>query len=412
MCAYTYIVRYIRTRAVGYVMPAVAILAMVGCGGDPGGVSSQEAEAIATGFDRHLVLPDEALTDADALTANQIQDFLEHTPYGNRSVLADHVSHGTSAANAIANASSSYGISPVVLLARLQLEQSLIGKSSASSNSLAWAMGCGCPDGGGCVSAFKGFDRQVECAAERFNTYLAQLDQQGSTIAGWAVNKTKTTLDGYSVRPRNAHTAALFTYTPWVNSAKDFLQIYRRYADELDYAAPAPGGCPSATFPTGVRIQLRPDAVLADQLGTSSATCFLDAQVAVDHDALVSHDPSVKLAANFRLSEFVSAATHSRMKLAPNLVGALQDTRQALGSSITVEVAFTTPDEQQLLCDSGDDPLCEVGELAAGTGVIVSSGAGNAKVLEAASSVGVPTCWLSEHGAYLAVGDSALGCPM
>jgi hypothetical protein len=39
------------------------------------------------------------------------------------------------------------------------------------------------------------------------------------TVSGWARNRTKTTQDDISVTPKNAATAALYTYTPWVGEA-------------------------------------------------------------------------------------------------------------------------------------------------------------------------------------------------
>jgi hypothetical protein len=385
-------------------------MALVGCGAEPDSVGVQEANTHLADFDRHLVLPDESLEDSQALTLAQVQAFLENTPHGNRSVLADHVAHGRTAAQAIVDASTEYGISPLILLARLQLEQSLIGKESAGSNRLNWAMGCGCPDGGGCMSGYKGFDRQVECAAERFSTYLHQLETDGATVAGWAVGKPNSSLEGKQIRPRNFHTAALYTYTPWVSSAKQFLGLYRKYAEFLGYAAPAPGGCPTATFPSGVDVQLRPDEGLADHVEQDDP-CFVDTNVLIDHQEFVSHNPSTKVSDHFAFYEFAEAASSHQLRLAPELVTQLEATRQALGSSITIEVGWRTPDEATSLCWGASDPICERGELTDGTAVIVSSNAGHAALVEAAASVGVPSCITQDAGVYLGVGEPALGCP-
>lgn len=388
----------------------VTMAALGGCAA-PDEIGTQSEDSTATTFDRELVLPDEALEDPNALSVSEVQAFLDQTPHGNTSVLADHVSHGRTAAQAIVDAATSYGISPLILLTRLQLEQSLIGKSSASANRLSWAMGCGCPDGGGCNSAYKGFDRQVECAAERFSTYLQEIRQDGTTIAGWGIGKASSTLDGYTVRPRNAHTAAMYTYTPWVKSAKQFLGLYRKYADHLGYAAPAPAGCAAVTYPSGATVQLRPDPDLAELAGQPDAPCFLDTEVMVDHETFEAFGSSSKLASNFAAYEFADASSSARLRLSPELVSGLQATRDALGSSIALEHSWLLPDELETLCDDPSDPICADGEMTRGTAAIASATAGPQALLQAATEAGLPSCRVVPSGVFLGVGEPALGCP-
>jgi hypothetical protein len=56
---------------------------------------------------------------------------------------------------ATARGAQEAGLSPVVLLVRMQVEMSLISKSSRpSSHAVDFALGCGCPDGSGCGSAY------------------------------------------------------------------------------------------------------------------------------------------------------------------------------------------------------------------------------------------------------------------
>ena len=68
------------------------------------------------------------------------------------------------------------------------------------------------PTGGGVCGG------QVDCAATKFVEYVAEMEQQGATRTGWAVGRAKQTSDGCDVTPRNAATAALYTYTPWVGA--------------------------------------------------------------------------------------------------------------------------------------------------------------------------------------------------
>ena len=117
------------------------------------------------------------------------QAFLEATPYKNKSVLASYTSNGVSAAQAISNAAKKYQISPLLILTRAQMEQSLIGKTSASSKALNYAFGCGCPDNQACSTQWKGFDRQVDCMASHMRSYLDDLEGGGAAIAGWQVGK-------------------------------------------------------------------------------------------------------------------------------------------------------------------------------------------------------------------------------
>jgi len=205
----------------------------------PGEPETPETAMAEANFDRHDVLDTASLEDADALTAAEIQAFLDVNPYGWSSVLANHADGGITAAQAFANAAQQNQINPLVLLTRVQMEQSLIGKSSASASTLDKAMGCGCPDNQPCSSQYQGFDKQVACAASKLRSYLDDMDSQGTTVAGWGIGITKTTLDGYSVTPVNEATAALYTYTPWVSAAKLHAKIWALYTSYVGYTGPS-----------------------------------------------------------------------------------------------------------------------------------------------------------------------------
>jgi hypothetical protein len=214
-------------------------LFMSGCAfGDPiEGPPGEQSYLSNDNFERGYLMHNVELTDSYALSETEVQEFLDNTPYGGRSVLAGHTSDGISAAQAIVNAAQTYDINPLVMLTRLQVEQSLIGKESASQSKLDKAAGCGCPDNQSCNPAYSGFNKQVDCMASRFRSYLDDLRDNGSTIAGWAVNQSKTTLDGHKVIPKNAATASLYTYTPWVSSQKLHHSIWQKYVDHVGYDA-------------------------------------------------------------------------------------------------------------------------------------------------------------------------------
>jgi hypothetical protein len=159
----------------------------------------------------HLLEDEDILGGAD-IAATDIQAFLQKTG----SALATYKDGGQTAAEIIADRCHQSGVSPVYMLARIQGESSLV--ESKSSNNIAKATGCGCPDGKGCAQSDAGFGNQITCAANLIQKYFDEMASSGSTISGWSVGKTKATLDPCTVKPANKGTAALYTYTPWVGA--------------------------------------------------------------------------------------------------------------------------------------------------------------------------------------------------
>ncbi len=391
--------------AASRLLTCLAVIALVACAGEDGPVASEEAFATANAFDRDLVLSDEALEDADAFDVAQIQAFLENTPHGNRSVLADVKSNGVTAAQAYYDAGQKYGINPLVLLTRSQLEQGLISKKVAAAGILDWAMGCGCPDGRECYDQFRGFDRQIECAAERLRTYLDEINDAGKSISGWGVGIRKNTLEGDPVTPRNRATAALYTYTPWASSAKNHAAIWRKYALTTGFVAAAPGGCEVATFSSGMRVQLRP---AADADPSAEPRCFVDSWQLVDPVEHLVWRVEDKVSDNFTFSEYASRASDKEMLLDVALVEVVQSVRSRLGAAVSIERAFQNPEAHMQSCGNDCDATVE---LTLGTGVVVSSRAGGVALLKVAADVGVPSCFELDGGVFIGVGPDAQGCP-
>jgi hypothetical protein len=195
-------------------------------------------------FDRNLLLDDDLLLAANAVSAADVQRFLEHTPYGTTSFLARERVGGQSAAEAIVDGARSEGINPIIMLARLQVESSLIGKESRPSSHLVdYAFGCGCPDGSACSSAYKGLGRQIACAAHTLRKhYDGSVDGTSPFVKG----HSGRTLDGYTVVPRSHATASLYSYTPWVlpNRGGNWLlwNITRRYTSAFEAQGIDPRG--------------------------------------------------------------------------------------------------------------------------------------------------------------------------
>jgi hypothetical protein len=417
---------------------ALAACGVAGCEPDDGFDELDEGEDTALGeeelrepgFDRHRLLADTAFVDAGAMTEAEIQAFLDETPYGGRSVLATYRSNGRTAAKAIFEAAQTYDINPLLILTRAQLEMSLIGKAAASQFSLDYAFGCGCPDNQQCSTQWRGFDRQVDCMASHMRDYVDDLEAGGATIGGWKIGRAKKTLDGYTITPKNAATAALYTYTPHVGSAGSgnlgHFKIWKKFAAHVGYVPEGPGGCLAATYPSGATIQLFPSAPLTEAYGMvlglgadAAPSCFLDVGRLEDPMSGVVASASVKLSSNFALDEFLAGEpASSRMLLvAPSLVERMQIFRGKLGQAIHVVDGFRSPERHAAICDDAcQDSSCldsceATLPLALGTGARVTSSASAQAMLDAASRSGFSTCWLDGDELYVDVSSEGRGCP-
>jgi hypothetical protein len=173
-----------------------------------------KGDGVAAVFDANNVLTDVLLTDAESVTADEVQAFFDKSPYGNRSWLASHRIGEVSAAQAVVDAARAEGIHPLVLVARMQVESSLVSKTAAPSQRLIdRALGCGCPDGGTCSVSYKGLDKQLLCGAKTLRRWFdASEDGSGQ----WRRGVARSTLDKRRVTPANHATATLYAYTPWV----------------------------------------------------------------------------------------------------------------------------------------------------------------------------------------------------
>jgi hypothetical protein len=197
-------------------------------------------------FNKNLIVTDAFFIDTVAIDADAMQAFFETTPYGRHSWLADEMIDGRRAADAIVQSSSVSGINPIIVLARMQVEQSAISRTTRpSTHDVDYAFGCGCPDGSSCDPEFKGLDKQVSCAADTLRGgYEASRDGSGEWLAG----RAHTSSDHFRVIPEDSATASLYAYTPWVLPGRGgnwlVWDVTRRYASffaeagKLNYTAP------------------------------------------------------------------------------------------------------------------------------------------------------------------------------
>lgn len=173
-----------------------------------------KGDGVAAVFNMNSVLTDGLFEDASAITVSELQSFFERTPYGTRSWLASASVNGKSAAQAVIDAALAENIHPLVLVARMQVETSLVSKTTRPTQRLVdRALGCGCPDGGTCSTAYKGLDKQLLCSAKTLRKwYDGSVDGSGE----WRRGRSKRTLDPKTVTPQTHATATLYAYTPWV----------------------------------------------------------------------------------------------------------------------------------------------------------------------------------------------------
>ena len=116
---------------------------------------------------------------------------------------------------AIVRTAQAHRINPLLLLARLQVEKSLVSPSTApAAAAQSFAFGCHKPTAAhpnGLDPANAGLEVQLECAA---TTLANQIAKARSSQNSFIVHHEKATEDGVLVRPAEAATSALYAYTP------------------------------------------------------------------------------------------------------------------------------------------------------------------------------------------------------
>jgi len=181
--------------------------------------ASEGDESWQETFQKDYLISDHDLTDTDTMTVQQIQAFLDKKD----SCLAKPY-HGSTPAQMIYDAAKKHGINPQVLLARLQCEQGLISKKSATEKELDWALGVGCYDSGNWNQKFKGFDKQIEGAAATYKKHY--LNAKAEFDGGKSVT---TQVDGQNVVIKNAATYSFYKYCPHFNGNKLFFDVWRGF---------------------------------------------------------------------------------------------------------------------------------------------------------------------------------------
>lgn len=199
--------------------------------------------ASAPSFNPGLIISDALFYDIDAMTAAEIQSFLDARignclngnclnvatiPYPGRArevsrttgnLICDAIPSGNMrVSELIYQAQVACGISAKVILVTLQKEQGLVLKNAPSDYALRWAMGMACPDTSPCDTAFAGLGTQIVTGTRQLTVYKAAAfaRQPGNHFIGWHPNSA---CGGTTVNVQNYATAALYNYTPYQPNA-------------------------------------------------------------------------------------------------------------------------------------------------------------------------------------------------
>jgi hypothetical protein len=171
-----------------------------------------------TEFDKNHIVDDDFYRNSDYATAAQIKRFLEATPHKvGRSWLANAMIGDLPAPEAIVRVAREHKINPLMVLARMQVESSIVAKAEEPVGRAGqFALGCHKESAAypnGLDPAVAALDVQLECGVR---TMAKLFDAAAAGTNNFAVGKTKMTVDKVAVTPDNFATSALYSYTPFV----------------------------------------------------------------------------------------------------------------------------------------------------------------------------------------------------
>ncbi len=217
--------------AMAVVLASASFGAVVGCSlAAPSSAGTQNA-ITGSKFDKNHLIDDDVLMDDKAVTAQQIQTFLDRTPYGTQSPLANYRDeNGAPAAELLHDAAVSYGVNPITLLVRIEMENGLISAPAgpAVDGDASADSGLETPTSTGVEtkiqSAFNcgrilGLDAQAGCATRAVARAMMLLEGGQEANGGWKRGAALKTQDKITVTPVNAATAAIYVYTPYIGEA-------------------------------------------------------------------------------------------------------------------------------------------------------------------------------------------------
>lgn len=224
-------------------LPQLAVFALVLCVAavlvPPSPVVSPARAADLSTFDPGNIIDDELFYDSQAMSASEIQTFLDQkigtcrngqciniltASFSSRpaivsartgnEVCAPVIGGTMSVAEAIYRAQVACRISAKVILVTLQKEQGLVTSRQPSDWNIRSAMGAYCPDTAPCDPAYAGIGPQIIAGTTQLQTYRAGRfsRQPGSHFIGYHPNEA---CGGTTVNVVNYATAGLYNYTPY-----------------------------------------------------------------------------------------------------------------------------------------------------------------------------------------------------
>lgn len=194
-------------------------------------------------FNPEMIISDELFYDGNAMTASQIQTFLDGKigtclsdrclnvavlPVASRAasysadtggLVCSAISGGSMrVSELIYRVQVACGISAKVILVTLQKEQGLVTSRAPSDWALRAAMGMGCPDTAPCSDAFAGLANQIISGTRQLNVYKVGRFGRQPGVQYIQYNPDPGCL-GTTINVRNYATAALYNYTPYQPNA-------------------------------------------------------------------------------------------------------------------------------------------------------------------------------------------------
>ncbi|MBU2575909.1 hypothetical protein KKF64_02385 [Patescibacteria group bacterium] len=189
-------------------------------------------------YDPNDIITDAELFDSGVLSRTAIQRFLESKNSVLKSTTAIVNGVPKLVSEMIYEIGKAYGISQKFLLAKLQQEQGLIEKSTASETKLDWATGYSCFSGR-CNEKYRGIYKQLDAAADTQRIYAEK--SKSSSYFGYQIGQETKTSDGFIVKPENQATTNLYIYTPYKGSLTGiggnffFSRVWNQYFTERIY---------------------------------------------------------------------------------------------------------------------------------------------------------------------------------
>lgn len=225
----------------------------------PGASAAEAGSAVSTPkkfaalsgseFDPGMIISDQLFYDGSAMSAAQIQSFLDGKigsclttrclnvavlPVTGRAasysadtgaLVCEAIAGGNMlASELIYRTQVACGISAKVILVTLQKEQGLVTSRAPSDWALRAAMGMGCPDTAPCSDAFSGLATQIMAGTRQLKVYkVGRFGRQpGVQFVQYHPNAS---CSGTTVNVRNYATAALYNYTPYQPNAASLANL-------------------------------------------------------------------------------------------------------------------------------------------------------------------------------------------